>query len=219
MTEVLTDQSPDAPENRRLEMVAAVILGVASILTAFSAYKAALTDGDALKGYTASAVSTSESNGWFNEAVATATADRQLFLQYVLLRAEGQDQLAFDVRDRFFSPVLEAGVAEWELIPAGAPGEPPTALETEAYLAAFEAQIQAEALAEQAAAQFEEAQEFDDAGDKFELAVVFFAVSLFLAGIGSLFKDRKIQMAVLGLSAVVLLPGVVFILQGQSALP
>lgn len=219
MSEVLTDASPDAPEDRRLEMVAAIILGVASILTAFSAYKAALTDGDALKGYTASAVTTSDANGWFNEALSTYSSDQSLFLEYQLLVEQGQQDLAFAIRERLFSPQLEAGMQEWELFPAGSPDEPPSPLATEAYLADFEAQIQGEQLTERAAAEFAEAQEFDDAGDKFELAVVFFAVSLFLAGIGSLFKDRKIQMAVLGLSAVVIVPGIVFILQGQSALP
>ena len=206
----------DTPENRRIELVAAVILGVAGILTAFAAYKAALTDGDALKGYTASARTTADANGYFNEAFATYTSDQSLFLEYQLLVEQGDTDLAFAIRERLFSPELEAGTAAWELIPAGSPDEPPTPLQTEEYV--IPAQTEAIALTEQAADEFTEAQAFDDAGDKFELAAVFLAVSLFLAGVGSLFKARKVQIAILTMAAVIIVPGLIAILQGQSAL-
>ena len=106
---------------------------------------------------------------------------------------------------------------EWEQIPAGSPEEPPSPLATESYV--LPAQQQAIALTEEAQAQFAEAQAFDDAGDKFELASVFLAVALFLAGVGSLFRVRKVQIAVLTMSVVAIVPGIIFILQGQSALP
>ena len=206
----------DTREDRRLELVAAVILGVAGILTAFAAYKAALTDGDALKGYTASARTTADANGYFNEAFATYTSDQSLFLEYQVLVEQGDTATAFVIRDRLFSPELEAGTAAWEQIPVGAPDEPPTPLDTAEYV--IPAQDEAIALTEQAADEFSEAQAFDDAGDKFELAAVFLAVSLFLAGVGSLFKARKVQIAILAMAAVAIVPGVIAITQGQSAL-
>jgi len=217
MAEVIADARTDEPEDRRLELIAAIILGVAGILTAFCAYKAALTDGDALKGYTASAATTSDANGFFNEAFATYTSDQALFVEYQLLVEQGQTDVAFALRERLFSPELEAGMQEWEQYPAGSPDEPPSPLATESYV--LPAQEEAIALTEEAQAQFAEAQEFDDAGDKFELASVFLAVSLFLAGIGSLFRDRKVQVAVLTMSVVAIVPGIIFIIQGQSALP
>ena len=206
----------DTREDRRLELVAAVILGVAGILTAFAAYKAALTDGDALKGYTASARTTADANGYFNEAFATYTSDQSLFLEYQVLVEQGDTAPAFVIRDRLFSPELEAGTAAWEQIPVGAPDEPPTPLDTAEYV--IPAQDEAIALTEQAADEFSEAQAFDDAGDKFELAAVFLAVALFLAGVGSLFKARKVQIAILAMAAVAIVPGVIAITQGQSAL-
>ena len=206
----------DTREDRRLELVAAVILGVAGILTAFAAYKAALTDGDALKGYTASARTTADANGYFNEAFATYTSDQSLFLEYQVLVEQGDTTTACVIRDRLFSPELEAGTAAWEQIPVGAPDEPPTPLDTAEYV--IPAQDEAIALTEQAADEFSEAQAFDDAGDKFELAAVFLAVSLFLAGVGSLFKARKVQIAILAMAAVAIVPGVIAITQGQSAL-
>ena len=129
---------------------------------------------------------------------------------------EFQYPTAFVIRDRLFSPELEAGTAAWEQIPVGAPDEPPTPLDTAEYV--IPAQDEAIALTEQAADEFSEAQAFDDAGDKFELAAVFLAVSLFLAGVGSLFKARKVQIAILAMAAVAIVPGVIAITQGQSAL-
>jgi hypothetical protein len=206
----------DERDGRRIELVAAVILGIAGILTAFAAYKAALADGDALKGYTASAKTTADANGYYNEAFGTYTSDQALFLQYQILVEQGDEDLALVLRERLFSPELEAGTVAWEQIPAGAPDEPPTPLDTEEYVIA--AQDEADALTEQAADEFEEAQNVDDAGDKFELAVVFLAVALFLAGVGTLFKNRTAQIAVLTMSVVAIVPGVIAIIQGQSAL-
>lgn len=206
----------DTSEDRRIELVAAIILGVAGILTAFAAYNAALTDGDALKGYTASARTTADANGYFNEAFATYTSDQSLFLEYQVLVEQGDTATALVIRDRLFSPELEAATAAWIEIPVGSPDEPPTPLQTEEY--EIPAQTEAIALTEQAADEFSEAQAFDDAGDKFELAAVFLAVSLFLAGIGSLFKARKVQIAILAMAVVVMVPGVIAIIQGKAAL-
>ncbi len=206
----------DTSEDRRIELVAAIILGVAGILTAFAAYNAALTDGDALKGYTASARTTADANGYFNEAFATYTSDQSLFLEYQVLVEQGDTATALVIRDRLFSPELEAATAAWIEIPVGSPDEPPTPLQTEEY--EIPAQTEAIALTEQAADEFTEAQAFDDAGDKFELAAVFLAVSLFLAGIGSLFKSRTLQIAILAMAVVVMVPGVIAIIQGKAAL-
>ena len=206
----------DGAGRSRHELAAAIILGVAGILTAFSAYQAALTDGDALKSYTASAATTADANGFFNEAFATYTSDQSLFLEYQLLVESGNLELASIIRERLFSPELEEATAAWDLIPAGSPGEPPTPLATEEYV--VPAQDEALSLTDEAADQFAEAQNVDDAGDKFELAAVFLSVALFLAGIGTLFSSPRIRVAVLAMSVIAIVPGVVAISQGQSAL-
>jgi hypothetical protein len=206
----------DDPRRSRHELAAAIILGVAGILTAFAAYKAALTDGDALKGYTESATTTADANGFFNEAVSTYTSDQSLFLEYQLLVEQGDTELAQIFRDRFFSAELEAGTAAWDAIPVGDPDEPPTPLDTAEY--AIPEQAEAERLAVVATEKFEAAQEADDAGDKFELAAVFLSVALFLAGIGTLFQSPGIRTAVLVMSVVALVPGIYAIVQGQNAL-
>ena len=212
----MAEEADDDGGRSRHELAAAIILGLAGILTAFAADKAALTDGDALKGYTEAATTTADANGYDNEAFATFTSDKALFFEYQLLVEQGDEDLALLFRERFFSPELEAGTAAWEVIPVGAPDEPPTPLETDEYVIA--AQVEANRLTDVAADRFAEAQEADDAGDEFELAAVFLAVSLFLAGIGTLFKAAAIRTAILAMSVVAMVPGIYAIVQGQQAL-
>jgi len=55
----------------------------------------------------------------------------------------------------------------------------------------------ANALFAQAEQEFADAQQVDDQGDKFDLASVFLAVSLFFAGIAALFEVCRIRIAML----------------------
>jgi hypothetical protein len=80
------------------------------------------------------------------------------------------------------------------------------------------AQIEGDATTALAEEQFAAAQKADEAGDKFEFASVFLAISLFLAGVASLFKNRKVRYATLLLSVVFIVPGVLSIVQGQNSL-
>jgi hypothetical protein len=197
---------------RRVEILSAVVLGIAGILTAFAAYKAALTDGDALKGYTESAKSTADANGWFNEAFQTFTADQALFVQYAILTSSDPEMAAI-VRGLLFSPQLEVATVAWE-----ATGEdgPPSPLDMDEYV--LDAQTEALATTALADEQFASAQKADEAGDKFEFASVFLAISLFLAGVASLFKNRAVRYATLLGSVAFIVPGVISIVQGQNSL-
>jgi hypothetical protein len=212
----LDDAPPAKPEREktdRIELIAAILLGIAGALTAFSAYKAALTDGDALKGYTESAKSTSDANGYYDDYAQTYNADKQLFLQYVLAAQENPD-LAAGIRELFFDENLERATAAWEVIPSE--DSPPTALDMDEYAQpSFDDYEEYSATAD---TQFEEAAKADAAGDKFEQASVFLALSLFLAGIASLFKMQSVRIAGLTLAALAVIPGVIAMLDGQSAL-
>lgn len=97
----------DEVRRGRVELLAAVLLGLAGALTAFSAYKAALTDGDALAGYTMSSKSTSDANSFYDDYSQTYLSDQQMFLEFNLAAVE-DPELAAEIRERFFSPSLEA---------------------------------------------------------------------------------------------------------------
>lgn len=202
-----------APEREGMnwvEMVAAFLLGIAGVLTAYSAFNAALSDGDALKGYTQSSRTTADANGFYNDYAATYNADQSLFLQYQLLVERGEVDTAGVIRANLFSAALETATLAWEQ----PDNDRATPLDTDEYVVeAFET---AEALTAEADAQFDEAFAVDEKGDKFELASVFLAVALFFAGIASLFKVRSLQIVLLIAATALIVPGIYAIAQGKG---
>ena len=75
-----------------------------------------------------------------------------------------------------------------------------------------------ESYTEESETTFAEAAKADAAGDKFEQATVFLAISLFLAGVASLFRQRRVRYAALTFSAVAIIPGIWTMIDGQQAL-
>jgi len=198
----------------RIELLCAVMLGLAGALTAFSAYKAALTDGDALKGYTESTKNINEANFFYSQGNQVVTNDQALFLQYQI--ALNTDEAFADdvIRGAFFSDLLEEATAEWEVMDPET--RPPTPIDLESYVP--EDYDSASQLEEQSKTDFDAAFVQDEAGDKFELAAVFLAVSLFFAGVASLFRRPTIRYAALVGSVLFVIPGILSMLDGNSSL-
>lgn len=193
-----------------IELVAAILLGVSGILTAYAAYNGALAGGDALKGYTESSRLNNDANSEYIDYAQTYASDQQVFLQYQILVQQGQQDVADVVKSDIMSAELEAATDAWE----ADPGDALNPLGSEAYeTPAFDRYTE---LNEQATAAFDEAQQIDDQGDKFDLAAVYLAVSLFFAGIAALFKVRSVQLAMLLASVVLIVPGLWAIAQGKG---
>ena len=197
-----------------VELTAAILLGIAGILTAFAAYKGSLADGNALNGYTKSSRTTADANGFYNDYFSTYNADKALFTQYQLQVELGNQDVADVIKANMFSVGLEAATDEWLQIPADTDGAPATPLDGDFYT--VEELDTATALYDQAEAEFKEAEKIDEQGDFFDLAGVFFAISLFFAGIAALFKVRSLQIAMLVGSIFMLLPGLWAIGSGQG---
>jgi len=225
MTDNRVDLDDDEPRGiwARIELFAAILLGLAGILTAYAAFQGALADGDALDKYTESAKATADANGYFSDGRAQQNQDANLFGQYITLTVGGQEETAEILRERLFSSELEAATQEWLELPEEE--TPPTPLDLESYVVpdigledgcvTEEEECYASKFAESEVA-FAEAQKANEDGDRFELASVFLAVALFLAGIASLFRQRPIQMAMLIGSVVLILPGLYAIGQGKG---
>jgi hypothetical protein len=218
----------------RLELIAAIILGVAGILTAYAAFQGALADGDSLDKYTESAKLTSDANSYFSDGRGQQNLDASTFGQYMTLLVTGQEDAAVVLRQRLFSPELESATAEWEVLDIDAADAPPTPLALESYIVPDigiseeagclpdetlgEDEVPACYYSEVAGADaaFAEAQKANEDGDKFELASVFLAIALFLAGIATLFKDRPVKLGMLAGSVILILPGLYAIADGKG---
>ena len=187
----------------RIEVIAAIILGIAATITAFAAYQAALADGDALKGYTESQAQLADANFFYNQVNQQYAFDQQLFLQYTEALYADNEGLATEIFD-LMDPHLQEAVTwlEENDYPVPAPF-----FDAEGNPYAIPNEAEAEDLQAASEQRFLEGQEADDAGDKFELAAVFLAVSLFFAGIAPLFKVRSMQWVLLLMGAVTLAVG------------
>lgn len=213
MSETGASETDDDRGSARIELVAAILLGIAAVLTAWAAYNAALTDGDALKGYTQSTTTTADANFFYERGNQQYSSDSATFLQYALEVERGNEEIALAIRETLFTPELAAAVAAWEADTSAE--QPVSPLDPSLYQ--LESLTHAEELAAQAQEQFTAAQEVDDAGDRFELAAVFLAVALFFAGIASLFKVHRVRVAMLIGSALLIVPGVIAIVVGHGA--
>lgn len=196
-----------------VEIVAAALLGLAGILTAYAAFQGSQAGDKALEAFTESARITSQAEGFYNEASQTFNGDQAVFLAYQLLVEEKKGDLAAVVRDNLFSDELEKATVAWEALPDSDDG-PRTPLETDDYV--IEASEKGEELTKNADQKFEDAQKADNIGDNYDLATVYFAVALFFAGIAALFRVRGAQIAMLAGSVLLLVPGLRYIGAGEG---
>lgn len=199
--------APTVPRRTvNLEVVAAVILAVVTIITAWSAFEATKWGG-------VMAIRFSEANAARTEATQAAArvnakqaVDVGLFTEYVTARSAGDTALADFIEARFreeFQPAFDAWLALDPLENAGAPETPFTMDE---YVIAEQAQ--AEEATATADLRSQQARDANQTGDNYVLLTVLFASVLFFAGVSNKFSTVRVQQALLGIAVLVLLAGV-----------
>jgi len=187
----------------RLELVAALLLALAAISTAWATYQSSVWRGKQAKAQSASIATRVESTREASVANRQVQVDVALFIQWVNAFARGEGELTTFYRNRFrdeFVPAFEAWVATR---PRENPKAPRSPFELPEYrLAANE---EAEAL-EQQAADFGlvVAQDVERA-DSYMLAVVLFAIALFFAALSTRLTSRDLQVALVAMGYVVFL--------------
>jgi len=193
----------------RLALVAAIVLGVAAVLTAWGAYREGLTSDGVLKNYSEQAVLVAQANDTFSLADAQEALEQQFFLSYAINAAEGNEG-ATAYLEATMSEELVAVVNWWADQPESSQPSTPFVEENPAY-----AQLPSQLLTADGAAMMDEAEtkriaaeEADAVSDRFGLANVFFAVVLFVAGIAALLQRKSLQLGILVLSILMLGAGV-----------
>lgn len=195
--------------DRRIELIAAIMLSAATVITAWSAYQATRWSGEQAEGYTTASALRTESVRAFTVANRQIQIDVQTFIGWLDAFVEGDQALADDIQERMreeFRPAFDAWLAS---APAGEipPGTP---FDTDAYsLAALEESDELEA---RASAAFEDGREANEIGDNFVLAAVLFASVLFFAGLAGTFDSRRAQTILLVLGGAMFAIGTVVVL-------
>jgi hypothetical protein len=195
-------ESPAEPATDLKQIVAAVILGIAATLTALSAYNAALADGNALQGYTTSSLRLNDANAFYAQGNVAVASDQSLFIQYAVASQEGQTDLATYLTT-LMRPEMQQAVEWW--IATDEALTPFDEIEGNPY--SVPDFIEANDLEAEADALFQEGSDEDGKGDRFELAVVLFALALFFGGIATLFRKASVSTALLLMAAVTVCTG------------
>jgi len=187
----------------RLELVAALLLALAAISTAWATYQSSVWRGKQAKAQSASIATRVESTREASVANRQVQVDVALFIQWVNAFARGEGELTTFYRNRFrdeFVPAFEAWVATR---PRENPKAPRSPFELPEYrLAANE---EAEALEQQAADLGLVVARDVERADSYMLAVVLFAIALFFAALSTRLTSRDLQLALVAMGYIVFL--------------
>lgn len=196
-----------------LALAAAVLLGIAAVLTAWSAYRESLTSDLVLKNYSEQQAAIALANDAYIRSGQERQQELTLFLDAALAgvaASEDGNTVVYDyLTEGIMSPELYAAFTWWRDEPEETSPATPFVPENPAFanLPSEVLLAEGEALDEQAETLRMAAEAADANSDRFDLANVFFAVVLFVAGLTTIVQRRSIQIGFLALSAVGLIAG------------
>jgi hypothetical protein len=210
-------QGAEAEEERRqravdrTEIVIAVLLGIAAILTAWSTFQSAQLGGAVTAAYSEGIRLSDTASQAFNDASATDIADEALFLEFAKASNAGDEATADYIYSSLMSEDLAAAVDWWLEQPDSAGYATPFVEDNPAWSTA--AYDDAAAIDEEAQAKFDEATEKDGLGSEFDVLSIIIAISLFLFGVASLVRQQRIKVGLGAIGAVILVYSAIRLIQ------
>jgi hypothetical protein len=195
---------------RGIEIIAATILSITTILTAWTAFESSKWSGVQAIEFSQAGATRTESVKFSNQAASERNLDVGLFTQWARAVAEDNTQLSDFLRERFrdeLKPAVDAWIATEPLTNENAPPSPFAMPEYRLEADDRAAQLEKEADAHAAAAR-----EANQRSDNYVLTTVLFAVVLFFVGIGTKFESLRVQGGLLVLATIGLVSGVAVVL-------
>ncbi len=204
-----TDREAGRDTTGRLALAAAVVLGIAAVFTAWGAYRANLTSGVVIRSYAQQQALLAQATETYGLADQQSSMEEQYFLSYETNTAQGNVGAA-QYLEYAMSDELWAAIEWWKAQPTATGPGTPFVEENPAFAALPSQQIvrTADDLVAQAEEKSALARTASAGKDRFELANVFFAVVLFIAGVTALVMQRRIQLGLLVLGIAMLVTGI-----------
>ncbi len=205
-----SETEPPAQQSRsqrRLELIAVIVLSATTILTAWSAFQSSKWGGAmSIEFNRASAqrIEAARLSGTANQREAVHVG---IWTQWVAAEGSGNERQSQFLIERFPEPLAVAN-ADW-LAAGGAEGEVPSPFAMPSYV--LSEREAAAAADEQADALFTEALRNNQRGDNYTLLTVLFAAVLFFTAMSSRVTQPRSQWALLALALVVGTVGVVLL--------
>jgi hypothetical protein len=191
-----------------IELGAAILLALATIMAAWSAYQSTRWSGVQANAYSSAAARRTEATQATNIYAAQVQIDVQTWLTWLEQKSSGNDSGADFLYSRFreeFRPAFDA----WRAVVPEGEIPPGTPFDLDEYQPAQE--TRAQELNSEADAFGQEAREANQRGDNFVLAAVIMASVLFFAGVGTKFRGRRVRISMLVMAVLLFLGGVAFI--------
>jgi hypothetical protein len=183
----------------RLELLTAVGLGIAAILTAFTVYLVKVADDHAEVAFNVALTRVTEESSTALDAAEAHAADEMFFLQYETTRVNPNSEAgAHALLEDVARPTLRKQIRWWE-DQRGTPGaayDPFTPQDP--YFVDHNAE-EVEKLASEAKHEFHKAEEYHAEARRLILAGIILATALFLYGVAGVSRKRRIRVILTGL--------------------
>lgn len=204
-----------------LAIAAAVLLGMAAVLTAWSAYRASLTSDLVLKNYSEQQAATALANDAYIRSGQERQQELTLFVDAAVEanKEDGSATLFNYLTQGIMSKELYAAFKWWQEEPEKTTPPTPFVPENPEFENLPSEVLLAEGQANDDKAEVSRvaAEKADADSDRFDLANVFFAVVLFVAGLTTIVQRRSIQIGFLALSVVGLVAGFIVLATTSGA--
>lgn len=201
----------DVPESDRNQLIAAIILGLAATLTAIASWQGGVVSGDADVARADGAKALADANFFYGQVSQISAGDQALFVAYAGAAQEGNQDLA-DYYQTLMRPAMSEAIDWWQVTDEA--GTPFDEIEGSPYV--IEESDSAEQLQAESDGKGQDAEDADAKGDKYDLSTVLLALTLFFAGVATLFNRRSVEVGLLAVGGVTLVLGAAVFLQGLT---
>ena len=186
--------------DRRLELVSAVLMALATVASAWCAYQSARWNG-------VQAITRTQGNNLRIEAVRQSDFANRLdtiyvavWINYMEAVTRGDEEFA-DFLYKRFPPEFKIPFDAWmRTNPLENPEAPRTPFKMPEYV--MTERQQAQHLTQSAYKKFNEARKANQRSDNYVLLTVIYAGVLFFAGMGTKFESRRIRVVILGIGVI-----------------
>jgi hypothetical protein len=191
----------------RVEQIIAVMLGMAAIITAWTAFQSSQLGDKVQESFSEGIRSSDQASQEYNTAIATDNQDQAIFLEYAKALVAEDEVTSTYIQESLMSPELAAAVQWWIEQPDDTGPDSPFVEENpnwddSSWATAADLDVEAQQY-------FDSARQADADGDEFDLLEVIVTLSLFLFGIASLVRQQKIQVGLATVGGVILIYSII----------
>ena len=191
----------------RVEQIIAVMLGLAAIITAWTAFQSNQLGDKVQESFSEGIRSSDQASQEYNTAIATDNQDQAIFLEYAKALVSEDEVTATYIQESLMSPELAAAVEWWIEQPDDTGPDSPFVEENpnwddSSWNTAADLDVEAQQY-------FDSARQADADGDEFDLIEVIVTLSLFLFGVASLVRQQKIQVGLAAVGGVILIYSII----------